>query len=289
MPLRPTPELWTSALRCRTQIIYGLDVSQVLQELQLFPGCVVYESGTGSGCLSSAIARTVAPSGRLHTFEFNEHRATEARTDFKNNGLDGVITVHHRDVCGLGFPALEGGVDAVFLDLPNPWVAVQSARNVLLPGGRIASFSPCIEQVQRTCAELDKLGFACIKTHEYLLRSFNVRSERSEVLDLEAPKTSAAAAAAAAAAPAVVEEDEDEDEEDDDSPSADKESNDDDDSSEPATKKQRAEPAAAAASSSSSSSAPPRPPKTFTEEQYIVRADTKARGHTGYLTFAIAQ
>lgn len=33
----------------------------------------------------------------------------------------------HRDVVKLGFPAVEGGVDALFLDLPNPWVVSEVA------------------------------------------------------------------------------------------------------------------------------------------------------------------
>lgn len=34
-----------------------------------------------------AIMRTIAPSGFLHSFEFNEIRATTAQEEFENNGL----------------------------------------------------------------------------------------------------------------------------------------------------------------------------------------------------------
>lgn len=34
-----------------------------------------------------SIMRTIAPSGFLHSFEFNEIRATRAQTEFEDNGL----------------------------------------------------------------------------------------------------------------------------------------------------------------------------------------------------------
>jgi tRNA A58 N-methylase Trm61 len=37
-------------------------------------------------------------------------------------------------------------------------------------GGRLCSFSPCIEQVQRTCEELKAQGFTEVSTVECLLR-----------------------------------------------------------------------------------------------------------------------
>ena len=77
--LHPTPELWTLALPHRTQILYTTDISQVTLQLELRPGSVVLECGTGSGSLSHAIARTITPHGHLYTFEFHEQRAETAR------------------------------------------------------------------------------------------------------------------------------------------------------------------------------------------------------------------
>lgn len=51
-------------------------------------------------------------------------------------------------------------------------------------GGRICSFSPCIEQVQRTCLALEEHDFTEINTLEILLRVYNVRTISLQIPDL---------------------------------------------------------------------------------------------------------
>ncbi|CAM9235735.1 unnamed protein product [Phaeothamnion confervicola] len=129
--------------------------------------------------MSTAILRTIAPHGHLHTFEFNKHRADAAREEFEKNGLGPLVTVRHRDVCGKaegnagGFGPIEDTADAVFLDLPEPWLAVPHARRALRRGRALASYSPCIEQVARTCAALRECGFHSVTTVELRLRQWN--------------------------------------------------------------------------------------------------------------------
>jgi len=173
--LQPTPELWTKCLPHRTQILYGTDISMIILQLELKPGSVVVESGTGSGSLSHSMARTIAPSGHLHTFDFHQERAEKARQEFSEHGIGDIITVKHRDVCAHGFD-IDGIADAVFLDLPHPWEVVKHAKKALKrSGGRVCSFSPCIEQVQKTCQEFKKEGFTEVSTLECLNREFQVR------------------------------------------------------------------------------------------------------------------
>eukprot|EP00096_Caligus_rogercresseyi_P013791 TRINITY_DN6393_c0_g1_i1.p1 TRINITY_DN6393_c0_g1~~TRINITY_DN6393_c0_g1_i1.p1 ORF type:complete len:324 (+),score=68.67 TRINITY_DN6393_c0_g1_i1:123-1094(+) len=183
--LRPTPELWTKCLPHRTQILYTTDVSMIITGLELKSGSRVIESGTGSGSLSHALARAVGPQGRLYTFDFHEERSKLAQKEFKTHGLDWVIA-RHRDVCSQGFLTEDGEpstVDAVFLDLPHPWEAVPHAQKSLKTLGRICSFSPCIEQVQKTCLKLKEEGFEEIQSLEVLLREFQVRKIIQQTYD----------------------------------------------------------------------------------------------------------
>lgn len=87
------------------------------------------------------------------------------REEFEKTGISKVVTVVHRDVCAEGFSkvgdeVLDGTIDAVFLDLPKPWLTIDSVNKVLKERtGRFCSFSPCIEQVQKTCDKLREANF----------------------------------------------------------------------------------------------------------------------------------
>ncbi|CAG9857140.1 unnamed protein product [Phyllotreta striolata] len=193
--LQPTPELWTVTLPHRTQIIYTPDISMIILQLEISPGSVVVESGTGSGSLSHALIRAVKPHGHLHTFEFHEGRAATAQEEFKQHGLSQYVTVRQRDVCERGFgDELNDTADAVFLDLPHPWLAVPHAiRALKSTGGRLCSFSPCIEQVQRTCLALLKAGFQEMQTMEVLQTQWSVQQRNVPVVNLEFVRTEKAA------------------------------------------------------------------------------------------------
>ncbi|GAV67948.1 GCD14 domain-containing protein, partial [Cephalotus follicularis] len=138
----------------------------------------VLESGTGSGSLTTSLARAVAPTGHVYTFDFHEQRAASAREDFEKIGVSHLVTVGIRDVQGEGFPdEFSGKADSVFLDLPQPWLAIPSAGKMLKPDGILCSFSPCVEQVQRSCETL-RSSFTDIRTFEVLLRTYEIREEK---------------------------------------------------------------------------------------------------------------
>ncbi|XWS40719.1 hypothetical protein CRYUN_Cryun17cG0019500 [Craigia yunnanensis] len=102
--LAPTPELWTLVLSHRTQILYIADISFVIMYLEIVPGCLVLESGTGSGSLTTSLARAAAPTGHVYTFDFHEQRVASARENFERTGISTLVTVGVIDIRGEGFP-----------------------------------------------------------------------------------------------------------------------------------------------------------------------------------------
>ncbi|XP_050680556.1 tRNA (adenine(58)-N(1))-methyltransferase catalytic subunit TRMT61A [Leptidea sinapis] len=184
--LQPTPELWSLTLPHRTQIIYTPDISMIVLQLDLVPGSIVVEAGTGSGSLTHALIRRVRSHGHVYTFDFHDHRAKLAQEEFESHGLADFVTVTQRDVLDQGFgEELYGKADAVFLDLPSPWAGIPHAVNVIKDeGGRFCSFSPCIEQVQRTCQGLQQHEFQDISTMEVLQTELRVSRRTVPIRDL---------------------------------------------------------------------------------------------------------
>jgi len=64
------------ALLYDLQILYVADISMVITFMELVPGDSGLESGTGSGSLTTALARAVGPTGRVHTFEHHQVAGT---------------------------------------------------------------------------------------------------------------------------------------------------------------------------------------------------------------------
>jgi tRNA (adenine57-N1/adenine58-N1)-methyltransferase len=190
--LPPSPELWTLALHHRTQVLYDADIAWIVSALELRPGYKVFEAGTGSGSLTHALSRAVGPSGRVFTFDFHADRAAAAEQEFIANGLSNV-TVNHGDVTSdTGFHVTVsdassqgkinelGGVigDAVFLDVPEPWLAMDSVCRVLRAGGVFVGFSPCMEQVQKAGEAMRRCGFVDIRMVECVSRGYESRKMR---------------------------------------------------------------------------------------------------------------
>lgn len=200
--LPPTPEVWTSSLDHRTQVVYTPDSSYILQRLRARPGSSIIEAGAGSGSFTHAAARAVfngypgdtstlskgQKQGTVYSYEFHEPRVQTLRAEINDHGLEGIVRLTHRDVCNEGFLLQDNtppSVDAIFLDLPAPWQALKhlsrsTPNSPLNPDSAIhlCTFSPCIEQVMATFSALRKAGWTDITMVEVQHKRIDVRRER---------------------------------------------------------------------------------------------------------------
>ncbi|KAJ5176763.1 tRNA (adenine(58)-N(1))-methyltransferase catalytic subunit trm61 [Penicillium canariense] len=203
----PTPESWTLSLPHRTQVVYTPDYSYVLHRLRARPGGTVIEAGAGSGSFTHAAVRAVFSGypneesvakkpriGKVCSFEFHEQRAGRVKEEITQHGLDGLVQVTHRDVYEDGFllgdpkTGRSPKATAIFLDLPAPWLALKhlvrkpasGAESPLDPSStaHLCTFSPCLEQVERTIRVMRQLGWLNISMVEVNHNRIDVKRER---------------------------------------------------------------------------------------------------------------
>lgn len=171
--LRPTTADLTMKVRRETQILYPKDYGWLLAHLPLDSGARVVEMGAGSGALAVALALAVGPTGRVFSYDRRPEFLDLARKNLDRYGLAGRVEWKVREA---GEPFDETGVDAVVLDLPEPWVAAAPAAAAVAPGGGVAAVSPTAEQVQRTVRAFGEAGLRVRDVVEVLERRILARA-----------------------------------------------------------------------------------------------------------------
>ena len=159
------------ALKRRAQIILPKDAAHIIMNCSVESGNTVLEAGIGSGSLTVALATAVAPGGMVISYDTREDFIEHAMKNLKTAGLDKYVTTQVNDVTkGID----EKDLDAVILDIPNPWEAVNHAWNSLKQGGYFCTYSPLISQVEQTVKKVRKNNFIEIKTFENIQREMVV-------------------------------------------------------------------------------------------------------------------
>ena len=176
------PNIWERCINKMTQILFNPDISLIMILLNISQSSIIYESGTGSGCLSVNMSSILSKgNGHLYTFEFNKERAEKLKDLFKYLNLDKKITITHRDVIQDGFilddnslaNPLHKKCGSMFIDLPSPWLAISHAKKVMRSGAYFVSFSPCIEQISQTMKAMKENNFIELRMFECLYRTFS--------------------------------------------------------------------------------------------------------------------
>jgi tRNA (adenine57-N1/adenine58-N1)-methyltransferase len=155
-------------------IVYPKDAAHILAWADVGPGMRVLESGVGSGALTLALLRAVGESGQVIGYE--------QRADFIELTLANIrrfaapdqrLLLRERDIYeGI----VDGNLDRVILDLPEPWRVLPHLEGSLDPGGWVAAYSPSIVQAAQFVEALRGTHrYVQVETNEVLLRGWHVQ------------------------------------------------------------------------------------------------------------------
>ncbi|MEO0122973.1 MAG: tRNA (adenine-N1)-methyltransferase [candidate division WOR-3 bacterium] len=171
--LKPATSDLMLKIKRRTTIVYPKDLGYLLFETSVGPGSRVIEVGTGSGALTLFLSKIVAPDGVVYSYERNEEFLENAKKNLEKIKYKAKIEYFLRDVAIDGF--IQKNVDAVFIDVPEPWDVVPKAFDALKGGHHLVSWSPNIEQVKKTVEMLQSKSFVKIKVCEIIQRDILIR------------------------------------------------------------------------------------------------------------------
>jgi len=156
----------------KAQVVLIKDSAQIVARCGIGPGSVVAEAGLGSGFLTMALALAVGEGGKVHSFEREERLGATGVKNLERSGLISRVDVHWGDaVDGLG--DLEG-LDAVVLDLPEPWTLTETVRDALRGGGWLCTYLPTTNQVEKSVNAMRDGGFRDVYSIEVIEREIVV-------------------------------------------------------------------------------------------------------------------
>jgi tRNA (adenine57-N1/adenine58-N1)-methyltransferase catalytic subunit len=167
-------------IKRNTQIIYPKDIGYIVMVMGVGPGMHVLEAGTGSGALTTAFAFLVGENGRVTSYDKREEMQNLARNNLTRVGLLDHVTLKLGDVAD-GFS--ERDVDAIFLDLPNPYDYISQVKASLKFGGYVGMILPTANQVSKSLEALRFHNFAFVEVCELLLRYYKPDWERLRPTD----------------------------------------------------------------------------------------------------------
>jgi tRNA (adenine57-N1/adenine58-N1)-methyltransferase len=158
-------------IRKLAQTIPLKDLGFILAESGIDKQSVVVDTGAGSGGCACFIARHVK---KVYTFDINENNLRQTQENVKYFGLKNVVVKKADSYTKI--PAKNA--DAIILDLPEPWRAIDSADKCLKIGGLIITYCPQITQSQQFINELSKKeNYIQIKTVEMVERDWKVEGQ----------------------------------------------------------------------------------------------------------------
>lgn len=178
--LKPGIVEFISTTKRNTQIMYPKDIGFILLRLNIIPGSMVIEAGTGSGGLTQVLAAYVGDKGHVYSFEVRDEMQNLAKKNLARIGLSDRVSFISRNIQD-GFEV--DNVDSVFLDLPNPYDFLPQVKKALIPGGYFGTLLPTTNQVNRLLINLTRNDFIFIDVCEILIRYYQSEAEKFRPVD----------------------------------------------------------------------------------------------------------
>jgi tRNA (adenine57-N1/adenine58-N1)-methyltransferase len=160
-----------TGLKRKAQIILPKDSAQIIINCSITPGKKILEAGVGSGALTTVLASFVGKQGQVISYDNRQDFIDHAKKNLTNTQLIDRVTLKHKDVTE---EITDSNIDAIILDIPNPWEAIPHAWNALNPGGYLCTYSPLISQVEQSVEAIRKQPFTNVKTIETIQREMIV-------------------------------------------------------------------------------------------------------------------
>ena len=169
--LRPTLADHVLKMPRGAQVIYPKDLGPILMLADIHQGARVFESGVGSGALSTTLLRAGAHITGYELRDDFAERAAENVQMFLGPDALASYDVHVRNA----YDGIDhSGFDRAVLDIPEPWQVVPHLRGSLRRGGILVAYNPSITQVQQLRRVLDDGPWAMVETIEVLQRGWHI-------------------------------------------------------------------------------------------------------------------
>jgi|TARA_B100001964_G_scaffold244993_1_gene329251 tRNA (adenine57-N1/adenine58-N1)-methyltransferase len=150
------------------QIIPLKDIGLIVSETGINNKSNVVDAGAGSGALCCFLANIAK---EVTTYEIREDFIEIVKKNIEFLKLKNIKIKNKNIYDGID----EKNVDVVTLDLPEPWNAIESAKNALKVGGFLVSYSPTIPQTTDFINEINKDKYLIhVKTSEIIERNWEI-------------------------------------------------------------------------------------------------------------------
>ena len=170
--LKPTPIDVYNGLRRLSQVLYPKDIAYMIYVSGIKEGDTVVEAGTGSGFLTISLAYVVGEKGKVITYDVREDMQEIAKKNIAFMGLQDRVIFKLKDIRqGID----EKDVDAVFLDMPDPWNVIPHVYNSLKPSGTVVIFVPTVNQIEKTVLQIRQFDFVDVHAEELIVREYQVK------------------------------------------------------------------------------------------------------------------